>query len=278
MAGDFTPMDHDLPDKEEMLAIIESTGDSIETVFYRIFLLWRLFDRQTIDGIMHGCGARSIASQLGGKPAFWESVANVGWLSFKDGNAELPGFTKRFKISAKARREAAVKRKQEYRERKKTQKNVGQSMGQRVDELRDTHETNASPVSVSVSVSSFTDVKETPRDQLSDFETWWKVYPKKSGKDAACRAYAAAIKRIRASGQEPKQAHQTLFEAVTRYAASPKASGDYCWNPATWLNGGHWDDDPSVWNQGGSESNNFASGPGQKYDPNAPKKPVKEGF
>jgi hypothetical protein len=82
------------------------------------------------------------------------------------------------------------------------------------------------------------------------FNVWWQVYPKKSGKQAAHTAYIKAIKRIRAVGQTADEAHKTLLEAVRRYATSPKSKSQYCWNPATWLNGGHWEDDPAVWNRG----------------------------
>jgi len=110
----------------------------------------------------------------------------------------------------------------------------------------------------------------------SDFETWWKIYPKKSGKEAARKAYESAVKRIRASGQEPKQAHQTLLDAVSRYAVSPKAKGEYCWNPATWLNQGHWEDDPAVWQRGDDKQGRVGSG--QTYDPALADLPVKGSF
>ena len=89
------------------------------------------------------------------------------------------------------------------------------------------------------------------------FDTWWEVYPKKSGKGAARKAYAAATIRI-----GKPDAHQTLIEAVTRYAASPKARGEFAWNPTTWLNQDHWEDAPSVWN---NSSLPFKSAEPMKY-------------
>ena len=85
---------------------------------------------------------------------------------------------------------------------------------------------------------------------FGDFDRWWLVYPKKSGKEAARKAYGAAIKRLKADGQTAKIAQQTLLKTVTCYADSPKAKSQYCWNPATWLNQGHWEDDPMVWQRG----------------------------
>jgi hypothetical protein len=89
---------------------------------------------------------------------------------------------------------------------------------------------------------------------ISSFEEWWKLYPKRSGKEAARRAYASAVKKLRtatleAAGMETEEAIAVLLDGVREYATSPKANGEFCWNPATWLNGGHWADDRKVWNR-----------------------------
>lgn len=69
-----------------------------------------------------------------------------------------------------------------------------------------------------------------------DFEVWWAAYPRRVGKDAARKAYAAAVKR----GAPPL----VLLEAVRRQRWNPDPR--YQPNPATWLNGGRWQDDPDA--------------------------------
>lgn len=82
--------------------------------------------------------------------------------------------------------------------------------------------------------------EETPKSKPSsadaDFDEFWKLYPKKVGKQTAVKAYRRARKSVEAD---------VLLGAVKRYATE-RAGQDptYTKHPATWLNGGHWEDDP----------------------------------
>ena len=71
------------------------------------------------------------------------------------------------------------------------------------------------------------------------FEIWWKAYPKKVAKQYALKAW----NRIK-----PDKA---LFEKMLKALREQKQSeqwrrdnGKYIPNPATWLNGGYWDNEP----------------------------------
>lgn len=87
-----------------------------------------------------------------------------------------------------------------------------------------------------------------PPTYPSDFVAFWQVYPKKHGKDAALRAWRAAIKR--ASVEE-------IMLGVKRYVARPdrQAKPQFTKDPATWLNGGHWGDEET-----GTERLTFGGG------------------
>lgn len=91
----------------------------------------------------------------------------------------------------------------------------------------------------------------------SDFEVWWKAYPRKEAKGAALKAYQAALKRI-----DPGK----LLDVTKLFAASPKASGEFVPHPATWLNQSRFEDDPAAWNNAGGKR---VTGAGVTYDPNA---------
>jgi hypothetical protein len=75
------------------------------------------------------------------------------------------------------------------------------------------------------------------RDPRPDhFEAWWQHYPRKVGKDAARRAYAAALKR----GARDAELASGLMRQ--RWPQDPQ----FIPHAATWLNGGRWQDDPGA--------------------------------
>ena len=118
MAGDYLTIDHDLPEKPEVLGIIERTNEPIDAVLGRLFLLWRLADRQTIDGVIPHAGPRSLAQRCGGSAEFWCAVAEVGWIAFSESGAVVPDFEQRFGASAK-KRIGDAQRQRRYRNRQR---------------------------------------------------------------------------------------------------------------------------------------------------------------
>ena len=105
-----------------------------------------------------------------------------------------------------------------------------------------------------------------------DVERLYQAYPKKASPKDARRAIEKALKQIPAGELLPK---------IQAYATAVRDSGielKYVPNPATWFNGGRWDDDPSTWpqkptaTQFGKGRPSLAGGPGQTYDPEASKR------
>ena len=77
-------------------------------------------------------------------------------------------------------------------------------------------------------------------DELeSDFETWWKHYPRKVGKGQALAKYKTARKVA-----TPRE----LLDAIDGQRVALMAKGpEFCPHPATWLNGQRWlDEAPSA--------------------------------
>ena len=77
------------------------------------------------------------------------------------------------------------------------------------------------------------------RQGPSDFETFWAAYPKKVAKRAAIKAF------------EKLKADDALLETIIQALGKAKQSADwtkehgrYIPNPATWLNGARWEDEP----------------------------------
>ena len=73
----------------------------------------------------------------------------------------------------------------------------------------------------------------------SAFDEWWEAYPRRDGKIAARKAFDRALKNRQATVDE-------LIAGARRYAAA-RAGQDpkFTKVPTTWLNGGHWADEPA---------------------------------
>jgi hypothetical protein len=71
----------------------------------------------------------------------------------------------------------------------------------------------------------------------SDFEAWYRQYPRKVGKLNAERAYSSIISKKKATPEE-------LLAGVMRYSAERAAEDPkFTKHPATWLTGGCWNDE-----------------------------------
>jgi hypothetical protein len=73
-----------------------------------------------------------------------------------------------------------------------------------------------------------------------DFADFWAAYPNKSAKLKAEAAYAKALKRI--VGPDPPG---QILAGVERAKLSRQWSDGFIPHPATWLNGGCWEDQPA---------------------------------
>lgn len=82
-------------------------------------------------------------------------------------------------------------------------------------------------------------IKKTTLKEIysSDFLEFWRIYPRKEGKKTAYRAFLAA---------QGGEATTTILAGAHRFANDPNLPLDKTFipHPATWLNGGRWDDEP----------------------------------
>lgn len=82
-------------------------------------------------------------------------------------------------------------------------------------------------------------IKKTTNQEIytSDFENFYNVYPRKVGKQAALKAFAKAL--TIASVDD-------ILAGALRYGNDPNLPVDenFIPHPATWLNGGRWEDGP----------------------------------
>ncbi len=96
------------------------------------------------------------------------------------------------------------------------------------------------PHPTSLELSKDNSNKKAIKNTFDDeFESFWALYPKKTGKEAARKAYQKARK-----GTD----YDTIIRGVNDYInANPwRGEKQFCKHPATWLNGGHWSDEHEV--------------------------------
>jgi len=132
MAGDYILIDHEIFEKPEVMGIHEQTGVEIDLIVARLIRLWRLADRQTIDGFIPFAGPRALAQQCGGDEALWLAVVKVGWLVLDERGATIPHFSERFGESARKRMKAAIKK---ANQRKDKGRSRGHERGQQGDKM-----------------------------------------------------------------------------------------------------------------------------------------------
>src|SRR5688500_16654106 len=105
MSGEWMQIDFDLPDKPEVLRIMELTGDPIEVVFFRLFLFWRWVEKHCVDGRIPGATCPQLVRITSGDERFVSALTDphVNWLQLDGDGLAIPGFEKRFSKSAKRR-------------------------------------------------------------------------------------------------------------------------------------------------------------------------------
>ena len=115
MTVEWIAFDVNTHQKPEVLQLCKITGEPIEVVFYRIYMLWSWFQMHSADG--DACVTlESFATVAGGDAKFWNAVTQVGWLEETADGIRLPKFEERFSNAAKSKKRAAM-RQQRYRDR-----------------------------------------------------------------------------------------------------------------------------------------------------------------
>ena len=70
---------------------------------------------------------------------------------------------------------------------------------------------------------------------ITSFDAFWNIYPRKVGKQDAQKSYERALRLA-----TPEE----ILQGATRFASDPNRVPTFTPHPATWLNQGRWGDDP----------------------------------
>lgn len=104
MAGEWIAVDLALDQKPEVQELIDTTGEPVEVVCFRLWKLWGWASMHCADGTARMTIPRLVRT-CGGDEAFWQAVAAVGWLEIDETAAtvSVPGWDRRFSQAAKSR-------------------------------------------------------------------------------------------------------------------------------------------------------------------------------
>lgn len=110
MAGEWVPYDCCLPQKPEVLELVDATGLPVDQVVGRLLMLWGWAALNSSDGSAR-MSVRLLSKVCGGDEAFWSAVQDVGWLVIdaENGTVGIPGWDARFAKAAKSRALATVR-------------------------------------------------------------------------------------------------------------------------------------------------------------------------
>lgn len=235
-------------------------GASVPTVVGHLHGIWYWALDFAQDGNLHQYDPEEIADAAlweGDPGQFVEALVAAGYLDQTDDGLSLHDwydYAGRLIEQREARREQDRARKQRQRERKKARERDGH--GEVTEESRGTsddvtHIPYLTQPNQTEQDNTETTTPPSPSSEGSDgakkspvelrFDEFWNAYPKKVGKQYALKAW----NKIKPTAE----LHESIMQAVDRQKRSDqwrKENGRYIPNPATWLNGGYWDNGEEV--------------------------------
>jgi hypothetical protein len=192
----------------------------------------------TVWGVMRHRGKRdgddlvcrgvslTVIDDISDLPGFGAAMESVGWVVEKDDDIVFPSFFEEYNVDPQDKKNAsAAERQRRYRENLKTKSDGN---GDVTRNATVTHREEKRRV-----------VKNPlpPTGAGARFDRFWAAYPRKAGKDAARKAFAA---------RKPDDAlTDAMLAAVAEQSQSEqwkRDGGQYIPHPATWLNQGRWED------------------------------------
>ena len=231
MSDDWIKVRKKLPDDPNVRAIARECEISVAETFLVLFRLWSWADTHSVDGKDLTIQPQEIDEMFGVRNLS-HALARTNWLSVENGHIVIPNFDVHLSQSAK-RRAIESKRKAVYRKKK---------TGSRASAKCPTKSRTKSALE-----------KEKDRDtnvSLSGQDIY-QAYPRKVGKTNALAAIQKALAKISELPEPPADSTAWLLERVQKFASSPAGQrGKFTPHPATWFNGGRYEDDEADWFRG----------------------------
>jgi hypothetical protein len=240
MAGDWIKFEVTTPEKEEIYQIAAELEITADEVIGKLMRVWIWFDQHTENGNA-SVTVQALLDSKAGVTGFCKAMQSVGWMEIEGERLILPHYEYHNGKTAK-NRAVTNRRVAKSREMKrsgndecndKCNADTVTNIVTREEKRREEEVPPKSPKGESGSRS--------PKTRYTDeFETFWKCYPNKTGKDAAFSAW----KKRKKQGDLPRLPELTeKLESLKATEQWKKECGQYVPNPSTWINQGRWHDE-----------------------------------
>ena len=227
-------MNTDLSGDPSVLLMADELKIKEQFVVGLLHEFWSWADRHTADGFISGATASWIDKRVGHK-GFGCALESAGWINFSSDGAMIPNFHRHNGESAKARiREAEKKRKQ-----RQIGKPLGTLSPPRGEPVPKTEGQKGDLDKIRVDKSK-EEKKETPKEEVSGFDKFWKAWPRHSRK--ASRGECLKV-WIRKKLNEKAEHILQVLELLKQSEQWTKDNRQYIPAPLVWLNQERYDGD-----------------------------------
>ena len=267
MAGDWIKLRIDIDRDPAVFRLAAILGVERFAVVGRLSAFWGWVNRHSTDGRVDAPTASTVIDAVVECPGFAAAMVSVGWLQTDATGFTVPKF-ERFNDASAKLRTAKTARQARWRAAKAS--TVDAAVGARVDAYRDAEKTAVDApreekrreekkkdpptpaggdgaTEAAAEKARLKAAADAARAELADgFAAFWQAYPKKQSKPDAERAYLKLA--------PPPDLLRAILDAVARqktWHGWLKDGGQFIPNPATWLNGKRWGDEPPAVPAGG---------------------------
>ena len=219
-------IEENLPDKPEVCQMAARLSLDVDTVTGKLIRVWAWASRNC-----HASGVTSVTvmshlDRVTGVMGFMDALIETGWCKVEGEDLHFTNFDRHNSQTAKDRALAARRKAESRRE------NVAEMSRSKPDKSVTREEKIISEVAT---VATPPTPKGTASDLEASFDTFWKAWPKKRGKDAAFRAWPKAAPFL-----------TEILAALEWQRESDQWSQiQFIPDPATYLHGKLWRDDPA---------------------------------
>lgn len=220
-------VEYTLLSKPEVMTIADSLEISEHQVVGHLVAFWCWVDANVSLDCPAVIGTKRGLDRVCGRDGMVDALISVNWLEFDGERFSVPNIDRHLSKGAKQRAvEARKKNNQRSRpvsvplQSRSCPGAIGTSAGP--DKIREEKKRK---------VNTDTDKQGDP-----EFDQFWNIYPHKTAKKRALKAWQTALKETDA---------QTIIRAAEEFARASKGKElQYIKHPATWLNDGSWEDVP----------------------------------
>lgn len=212
MAGDWIKMRTCLATDPAVIGIASSLDINEFEVVGMLHHLWAWADTQSRDGHAAGVTAKWI-NRFCQRDGFAEQMQKAGWLEITESGITLPNFDRHNGEPAKTRALATNRK-------KKQRSNVTEETGQVSRNERDESVTREEKRREEEESKAIVPSADDTSGYSSEFEQFWKAYPKRDGGNSKKGAFKAWKARLRAGAKV-----DDLILSASRYAEHMAVQG-----------------------------------------------------